>query len=260
MRDILKLKKYAREVRKDILDMLVNGGHFGGSFSCTEILLTLYMDTLTKIDKFILSKGHASVALYSVLSKKGMIDRNILTTHRKNGSILGVHAERYLVPGVELSCGSLGHGLSYGGGIALGNKLNHKDGKVFVLLGDGESEEGSVWEAIMFASQHNLDNLIAIVDYNHIQSMGRVEDIVNLEPLADKWKSFGWEVMEVNGHDFEALIQTFDKIQHLKGKPITIIAHTLKGKGLSIIENKSNCHYPKLNEEEVAIAKEELKI
>ena len=250
MDNILKLEEYAKEVRRDLLGMLVGGGHFGGSYSCVEILLTLYMNALTKKDKFVLSKAHASAALYSVLSKKGIVDKNMLITYGKKGSCLGVHAEYHLIPGVEFSCGSLGHGLSYGGGLALANKLREKDGRIFVLLGDGECEEGSVWEAAMFASHHRLDNLIAIVDYNKIQSMGRVEDIVGLEPFVDKWKSFGWKVIEANGHDFGALIQTFKKIRHSKGKPIVIIAHTIKGKGLSIIENKPNCHFYHPNKEE----------
>ncbi len=260
MKNIPKLKEYAKEVRKDILDMLVDKGHFGGAYSCVEILLALYMEILAKKDKFILSKGHASVALYSVLSKRGIIDKSMLATYGKKDSRLGVHAEKHLVPGVELSCGSLGHGLSYGGGLALGNKLKDEDGRIFVLLGDGECEEGSVWEAIMFASHHKLDNLTAIVDYNKRQESGRVEDIVGLEPFADKWRAFNWNVLEVNGHDFEALMQIFEKTKHLKGKPIAIIAHTVKGKGLSIIEDKPNCHFPRLSEEEKSIASEELKI
>jgi len=202
MKNIPKLKEYAKEVRKDILDMLVDKGHFGGAYSCVEILLILYMEILTKKDKFILSKGHASVALYSVLSKKGIIDKSMLATYGKKDSRLGVHAEKHLVTGIELSCGSLGHGLSYGAGLALANKLENRDGRIFVLLGDGECEEGSVWEAIMFASHRKLDNLTAIVDYNKRQESGRVEDIVGLEPFADKLRAFNWNVLEVDGHDF----------------------------------------------------------
>ncbi len=260
MENTLKLEKYAKEVRRDLLDMLVDGGHFGGAYSCVEILLTLYMNSLTKKDKFILSKAHASATLYSVLSKKGIIDNKQLITYGKKDSNLSVHAESHLVPGVEFSCGSLGHGLSYGAGLALGSKLKNKDGRIFVLLGDGECEEGSVWEAAMFASHHKLDNLIVTIDYNKIQSMGRVKDIVGLEPFVDKWRSFGWDAIEVNGHDFGTLIQTYKKAPHSKGKPIVIIAHTLKGKGLSIIENKSNCHFYRPTEKELSVAKEELKV
>jgi len=262
MDKLSNLKNYAKEVRRDIFDMIVGigGGHFGGAYSCVEILLTLYMEVMTKKDKFILSKAHASVTLYSVLSKKKIVDKNLLTTYGKDGSCLGVHAESHLVPGVEFSCGSLGHGLSFSTGLALAKKLKKEDGRIFVLLGDGESQEGSVWEAAMFSSQHNLDNLIAIVDYNEIQSMGRLENIVNLEPFTKKWESFGWSVLEVDGHNYSALIKTFNEIQKLKGKPIVIIAHTKKGRGLSLIEDKSDCHYYRPNEKEIEIAKEELKI
>ncbi|GAF92205.1 unnamed protein product, partial [marine sediment metagenome] len=214
-----KLEKIAKEVRKDILQMLADGGHFGGALSCVELLTTLYFDQLKENDNFILSKAHASTTLYSILSKKGIIDKKILKTYGKKNSCLGVHAETHLIPGIEFSCGSLGHGLSFGTGMALANKINNKDGRIYVLLGDGELEEGSVWEAAMFAAHHNLNNLVAIIDYNKIQSMGRIKDIINLEPLAEKWKAFGWDVLEVDGHDFTDLLKVFKLISNFKNKP-----------------------------------------
>ena len=262
MEKLSKLENYAEEIRRDIFKMIVGigGGHFGGSYSCVEILLTMYMEILTKKDKFVLSKAHASATLYSVLSKKKIIDSNLLETYGKDGSCLGVHAESHLVNGIEFSCGSLGHGLSYSAGLALGKKLKNEEGRISVLIGDGESQEGSIWEAAMFSSQHNLDNLIAIVDYNKIQSMGRLKNIINLEPLAKKWESFGWNVLEVNGHDYSALIKAFNQVQKTKDKPNMIIAHTKKGKGLSLIEDKYDCHYYRPNEKDIQIAEKELKI
>ena len=256
--EIDELKKHAKDLRKDILAMLSAGGHFGGAYSCVEILVALHMDVLTEEDKFILSKAHSSVALYAILAKKGLIDKTTLATYGKKDSALGVHAERHLIPGVEFSCGSLGHGLAYGGGLALANKLKNKSGKLFVLLGDGECEEGSVWEAAMFAAHHALDNLIAIVDYNKKQASGRVENIVCLEPFVDKLKSFGWEVIEVDGHNFENLMRSFAEARNSKGKPIAIIAHTVKGKGVSAVENKANCHFCRLSADELLAAREEL--
>ena len=258
MKDILKLEKISKDVRRDILQMLLDGGHFGGALSCVEILTILYFDQLKENDRFIMSKAHASATLYSVLSKKGIIDKGLLKTYGKRASCLGVHAESHLVPGIEFSCGSLGHGLSFGTGMALAKKIKNQKGKIYVLLGDGESQEGSVWEATMFASHHKLDNLIAIVDYNKIQSAERVEDIINLEPFAEKWEAFGWNVIEVDGHNFSDLFNVFKSISMLKNKPTVIIAHTFKGKGLSFLENNPNCHYYRLNEEELKIAKEEI--
>jgi len=262
MEKLSKLEEYSEEVRRDIFKMItgIGGGHFGGAYSCVEILITIYMEVLTNKDKFILSKAHASATLYSVLSKKKIIDKNLLSTYGKDGSCLGVHAESHLTPGVEFSCGSLGHGLSFSAGLALGKKLKKEAGRIFVLIGDGESQEGSVWEAAMFSSQHNLDNLIAIVDYNKIQSMGRLEDIISLEPFTKKWESFGWNVFEADGHDYTDLFNIFTKIQKNIGKPSVIIAHTKKGRGLSLIEDKSDCHYFRPNEKQIIIAEEELKI
>jgi len=260
--DIIKdknhLENIAKNVRKDIIKMLENGGHFGGTLSCVEILTSIYFNRLKKEDKLILSKAHASAALYSILSKKGIIDKKLLLTYGKKGSCLGIHAEFNLVPGVEFSCGSLGHGLSFATGMALAKKLRKEDGIIYVIIGDGESQEGSVWEAAMFASHHKLDNLVTIIDYNKIQSMGRIEDIINLEPFGDKWKAFGWNVIDVDGHDFGDLLNKFYDVSTEDNKPTVIIAHTFKGRGLSFLENQSNCHYYRLNEEECKLVAEEL--
>ncbi len=262
MENLSEMKKYAEDIRRDVFEMIIGigGGHFGGAYSCVEILLTIYDKVLTENDKFILSKAHASATLYSILSRNNIIDKELLKTYGKDGSCLGVHAERYLVPGIEFSCGSLGHGLSYGAGLAFAKKLKKEQGRIYVLIGDGESQEGSIWEAAMFSAQHKLDNLITIIDYNKIQSMGRIENILNLEPFVDKWNSFGWKVFEVDGHDFISLKKVFDNARRFRGKPITILAHTKKGRGLSLIENKSDCHYYRPNEKEILIAREELKL
>lgn len=255
-----ELENIAIEMRRAVLSMLVNvgGGHFGGAYSSVEILVVLYFRIMSDKDKFIMSKAHASVALYALLAKKGIIDGNILNTYGKKGSILGVHAEAHLVPGIEFSSGSLGHGLSYGAGVALANKMNKKNDRVFVLLGDGECQEGSVWEAAMFASHHKLDNLIAIVDYNKLQSMDKIENVIGLEPLVDKWRSFGWKVLQTDGHNIDDLIKTFELSLYPDHKPIVIIAHTIKGKGLSFLENTPQSHYKRLSDEELKIAKKEL--
>ena len=260
MVDETKLEQIAKETRKDIILMLSNGGHFGGSLSSVEILVTIYFQILDKDDKFILSKAHASAALYSILSRKGLLDRSILKTYGKKDSRLGVHAEKHLVPGVEFSCGSLGHGLPFATGIALANKMKKKNDKVFVLVGDGESQEGSIWEAAMFAAHNKLDNLIAIVDHNKLQSMDKIKNVIDLNPFPDKWKSFGWHVLQADGHDFSDLIKILKTALAIKNKPIVIIAHTIKGKGLSFLENSPRCHYISLNEEEMKIAKNKYNI
>ncbi|MHA1685749.1 MAG: transketolase, partial [Candidatus Heimdallarchaeaceae archaeon] len=243
-KEISKLEQIAYDVRRDVISMMLeDGGHLGGSLSCVEVIVALYFRILRKSDKFILSKAHASATLYSVLSKKGIIDKKLLKTYGKKDSPLGVHAEKHLVPGVEFSCGSLGHGLSYAAGVALAYKIKNKKGKIFVLLGDGESQEGSVWEAALFAAQHKLSNLIAIIDYNKLQSMDHVDNVLSLEPLADKWRAFGWHVLEMDGHDFESILETFNNAMLEHGKPILIISHTIKGKGLPFLENDTLSHY-----------------
>jgi transketolase len=271
MDEITELKNIAREMRKKILIMCFHagGGHIAPSLSSVEILVALYFKIL-KIDKnnlkdgnrdrFILSKGHASAALYAVLAEKGIIDRKILNTFCQKGSILGGHPEAHLIPGVEASTGSLGHGLSFGAGLAFAGKLDKKDYRVFVLLSDGECQEGSVWEAAMFASHHKLDNLVAIIDHNKLQSLGQVDDIVSLKPFVDKWKAFGWEVREVNGHNISEIVGALEGVPFSKNKPSVLIAHTIKGKGISFMENVPIWHYRLPNDDEMKIVRKELGI
>ena len=271
MDEVAELEKIAKSIREKIFLMIfyAGSGHIAPSLSTVELLVALYFKVL-KIDKnnyrdndrdrFILSKGHASAALYAVLAEKGIIDEGILNTFCQKGSILGGHPERYLIPGVELSTGSLGHGLSFGAGVAFAGKLDKKDYRVFILLSDGECQEGSVWEAAMFASHHKLDNLIAIVDHNKLQSLGRVKNTLSLHPFADKWKSFGWEVREVGGHNISKIINVLESIPFSRDKPSVLIAHTTKGKGISFMENVSIWHYRLPNEDEMKIVLKQLDI
>ena len=271
MDEIKELENIAKEMRGKIVIAICHagGGHIAPSLSSVEILVALYFKIL-KIDKnnykqdnrnrFILSKGHASAALYAVLAKKGIIDENILNTFCQKGSILGGHPEAPLIPGVEFSTGSLGHGLSLGVGMAFAGKLDKKDYRVFALLSDGECQEGSVWEAAMFASHHKLDNLIAIIDHNKLQSLGRVDEIVSLGPFVDKWKAFGWGVREVNGHNISEIVDALERAPFFKDKPSVLIAHTTKGKGISFMENVPIWHYRMPNEDELKIVLDELDI
>lgn len=269
--EVTELENIAKEIRKKIFIMCFHagGGHIAPSLSTIELLVALYFKIL-KIDKnnlkdsnrdrFILSKGHASAALYAILAEKDIIDGNILNTFCQKGSILGGHPEMHLIPGVEASTGSLGHGLSFGAGIAFAGKLDKKDYRVFVLLSDGECQGGSVWEAAMFASHHKLDNLIAIIDHNKLQSLGRVDDIVSLKPFVDKWKAFGWEVRETSGHNISEIVDALDGVPFSKNKPGVLIAHTIKGKGISFMENVPIWHYRLPNADEMKIACAELDI
>lgn len=260
-----KTKEIRREVFKSICKG--GGGHIPASLSIIEILVVLYDKALNinpkdfknpNRDRFILSKGHAAVALYAVLADKGFFPRDELDKFGRKGSILGGHPDMHVIPGVEASTGSLGHGFPFAVGIALAGKQDKKSYRVYVLLGDGECQEGSIWEAAMFAPQHKLDNLIAIIDYNRIQAMDYLDKIVSVEPLVDKWKAFGWETREVDGHNFSQLEEIFTGTPFVKGKPSLIIAHTTKGKGISFMENMPIWHYRLPNEEELKIACKEL--
>ena len=259
------LKQKAAQLRKTIFKVICEGGggHIPACLSIVEILTVLYHQILlidpdnpkeSDRDRFILSKGHAGVALYAVLAAKGFITHDQLATYGHSPTMLGGHPDMYKVPGVEASTGALGHGFGFGVGMALAGKMDGKNYRVFTLLGDGECQEGSVWEAAMFAPQHNLDNLIAIIDYNKLQALDRLENIVSLEPLADKWKSFGWEVRQVDGHDTPALLDIFQAVPFASGKPSLVIAHTIKGKGISFMENVSIWHYRLPNADEMKIA------
>lgn len=259
----------AKEIRKKVLKMIHDSqaSHTGSALSCIDILTVLYSKTLRvnpenpwmeERDRFILSKGHAVSALYAVLALREFFPEEILDTYCMNGKNLPGHSTKHCVPGVEVSVGSLGHGLAMGAGMAIAAKNDKKGWRVFVLLSDGECQEGSVWETAMFASHHKLDNLVAIVDYNKLQALGRTNEVVNLEPLLDKWVSFGWAVKEVEGHNHSVLEKVFSEVPFEKDKPSIIIAHTVKGKGVSFMENKLEWHYKSPNKEEIEQAMKEL--
>ena len=266
--DIDFLQKKAKELRKEILEIITEAksGHPGGSLSCVEIIMSLYYYKMRhnpenpkweERDRFILSKGHACPTLYAVLADLGYFPKEELHTLRKLGARLQGHA--YIgVPGVELSTGSLGHGLSFANGMALGGRLKNENFNVYCLLGDGEMQEGSVWEAGMTAAHYNLDNVCAILDYNGVQENGPIGEIMNEEPLKNKWESFGWHVIEVDGHNFNEIISALDEFESVKGKPTIIIAHTIKGKGVSFMEGKAKWHGKAPKKEELELALKEL--
>lgn len=266
-----ELEKIARRIRINILKMAFWGGgaHIAPSYSAVEILTMLYGNILKlnphqpddpERDRFILSKGHASAAIYAVLAEFGFLEESKLKQYCQPGSILGGHPEMHLVPGIEVSTGSLGHGLSLGAGMAMAAKMDKKQYRVFVLMGDGECQEGSIWESAIFCAQHQLDNLTAIIDYNKLQALDKLENIMGLDPLADKWKSFGWEVLEVEGNNINELLRTFQKVPFSPGKPGMVIAHTTKGKGLSFMENIPLWHFRLPNDQEMKIVCKELGI
>jgi transketolase len=243
--------------------------HIGSALSIADILAVLYTDILNVDsaktcdplrDRFILSKGHAGAAVYATLAESGFFPVAKLDTHYQDGSDLSGHVSHKGIPGVELSTGSLGHGLSVGTGMALGAKMDGKPFRVFVLLSDGECDEGSNWEAILFAPHHKLDNLVAIVDYNKIQSLDWVSSTLALEPFADKWRSFGWSVVEADGHDHDELRSALGNIPAEPGKPTCVIAHTVKGKGVSFMENTVLWHYRTAKGEEYEAAVKELEV
>jgi transketolase len=263
--DTGKLKAEAKEIRKSILKMLANAGsgHTGGSLSLVEILLSLYHYKMRhdpskpgweQRDRMVLSKGHGCSALYAVLADAGYFPKSELMTFRKFNSRLQGHPQLGL-PGLEASTGSLGQGLSIANGMALAARLDKKDIKVYCVMGDGELNEGQIWEAVMTASHYNLDNLCGIVDCNRLQIDGKCCEIMELEPLGDKWRSFGWHVIECDGHDLEALMNALDEAEKTKGRPAVILAHTVKGKGVSFIENQVKWHgiAPKKDELEKAL-------
>jgi len=260
----------AKEIRKKVLKMVFDSrtSHLGSSLSAVDILTVLYFKIL-KIDpknpldenrdRFILSKGHAAAALYAALAERGFFPKEILDGYCRDGGKLPGHSTRGCVPGVEVSTGSLGHGLPMGAGMAIAAKNDGKNYRIFILMSDGECEEGSVWEAALFASHHQLDNLIGIIDYNKLQAFGRTNEILNLEPLKKKWESFGWSVKEIDGHDFSQIEENLSQIPFEKGKPSLLICHTIKGKGVSFIEDKLEWHYKNLTKEEYDMALKELK-
>ncbi len=250
MNNLNYLRKTCKQIKLQAFEMLVNkgGGHFGGSFSCAEILTSLFFNILKKKDKFIMSKAHAGVILYSVFFKKKLINKKILKSYGQENSLLGVHGEHDLLKHVEFSCGSLGHGLSYSCGLALGYKRKRKKTKVFCLIGDGEMQEGSIWEALLFAAHHKLNNLFIILDNNKKQSSGLVKEILNLEPINKKISSFNFEIKSCNGHDIKEIIKNILTFKN-KNKPKFLIANTIKGKGIKFLENKKDCHYDMLEKD-----------
>jgi transketolase len=262
----MDMRAIAKEARKNIVQMVTTGksSHVGTALSCVEILVALYFSVMRidpanpsdpNRDRFILSKGHGCSALYAVLAEKGFFPKARLSRFYLDGGIPG-HATLNCLPGVEASTGSLGHGLSLGLGMAMAAKIDERSYRTFVLLGDGECDEGSVWEAAMLAGHMKLDNLVAIVDYNKLQSFGYTKDVIDLEPFAKKWESFGWSAVEVDGHDLVALYKTLSHPR--KGKPAVIIAHTIKGRGISYMENKLEWHYKSPTTEQEKQALEEL--
>lgn len=246
------LDQRSRELRRLVIGALEGGGrgHLGSSLSLIEIVRVLYDHVLRfraddplweGRDRFILSKGHGCLALYAVLADKGFFPRQELSRFCREGTYLGGHPERGKIPGVEASTGALGHGLPIGVGMALAARIKNKDARVFVAMGDGEINEGSVWEAAMCAGKHRLGHLTAMVDYNKLQSYGATDDVQPLEPLADKWRAFGFAVQEVDGHDTEALIRALSTQD--TDKPTAVICHTIKGKGISFAEGRADWHH-----------------
>jgi len=268
-KNVTELQDIAKRVRRKIVQMIgeAKSGHPGGSLSAVEILTTLYFDAMrhdpsnpswADRDRFILSKGHAAPVLYCMLEETGYTSPGQLNTLRKLGSIYQGHPDRRFIPALEASTGSLGVGPSVGLGMALAARLNGSPSRTYVLVGDGESQEGQIWEAAMFGSYNKVDNIVVIVDYNKIQLDGFVKDILDLEPLADKWRAFGWHTLEINGHDIPALQAAFAEAAAVKGRPTAIVAHTIKGKGVSFMEDNPKFHGMAPTPAEVQLALQEL--
>lgn len=263
------LHKIAQELRKDIVEMAynANSSHVGSALSIIDILTVSYYTININVknfsnqdrDKFILSKGHAVSALYAILAKRGFIDKELLETYCMDESPLSGHPKKNSIPGIEASTGSLGHGLSMGCGLALSDKNDNRKCKTIILMGDGECNEGSIWEAAMFAATQNLNNLIVIVDNNNLQGLCRTTDISGLSTLGSKWEAFGWNVREIDGHNFIQIQDVLSENYEGIVKPTVIIAHTIKGKGIFFMEDKLEWHYKSPNRAEYEYAMEALK-
>lgn len=264
------LENISKEIRRSTIEQIYNAqsGHPGGSLSCADILTVLYFNQMNinpkdpnaeGRDRLVLSKGHSSPALYATLARKGYFDKSLLTDFRKINSNLQGHPDMNKVPGVDMSSGSLGQGLSVANGMALNSKMDESGYRVYCILGDGELEEGQVWEAAMTANKYKLDNLCVIVDNNNLQIDGKVSDVMNVYPIKDKFEAFGFEVFEVDGNNIENLIDVFQKASEVKEKPTAIIAKTVKGKGITYMENQAGWHGKAPNEEEYLEAVNELK-
>lgn len=268
-KSLVFLKEKAKVIRQHIIRMTgaAGSGHPGGSLSAADIITYLYFKELKidpenpkwpERDRFVLSKGHAAPVLYAALAEKGFFPVEELITLRKIDSLLQGHPDMSRVRGVEMSTGSLGTGFSTSVGMALAARMDKRDNYIFVMLGDGEIQEGQVWEAAMAAAHYKLDNMIAILDYNGLQIDGPVSEVLSPEPLPDKWRAFGWEVLEINGHDFQAIEKAIATAKSVKGKPTMIIAKTVKGKGVSFMENEAGWHGSAPNQEQVEKALKEL--
>jgi len=262
----VNLEQISKEIRKSVLKMNAksSASHSGTALSCIDILTVLYFKIMNidsknpqmeNRDKFILSKGHGSSALYATLSQRGYFDKSLLDGFYLDSGVLPGHLDKEAVCGVETSSGSLGHGLSIGVGMAISSKFDKYTNHIYVMCGDGELNEGSVWEAVMFAAQKNLDNLTLIVDYNKLQGYGKTNEVINLEPLYKKFEAFNWEVVQINGHDF---LEIEKGLGIKSNKPKVIIAHTIKGKGVSYMENEFVWHYKSPNKEQLEQALKEL--
>lgn len=265
-----RLKEIAGRLRLDIIEMLheAGSGHPGGSLSAIDIITALYFGVMKhdpknpgwdKRDRFVLSKGHGVPALYAVMAEAGYFDRKELMTLRKLGSPLQGHPVNTLLPGIEAPTGSLGQGLSVAQGFALASKLDGDAFRVFCILGDGETQEGQVWEAAMSAPKFGLDNLTVFLDYNRGQIDGRVEDVMDIEPIADKWRAFRWNVLSVDGHDLKQILDAVEEAGRTRGKPTLIIAHTVKGKGVSFMEHQISWHGAAPNKDQTDKALAELR-
>lgn len=267
--DVKELEKIANQIRIGIVKEVYHGksGHPGGSLSCADILTVLYFNQMNidpnkpdsqARDRFVLSKGHASPALYSTLAQRGYFDKEELLTFRGIDSVLQGHPDMKHIPGVDMSTGSLGQGLSCANGMAMASKLNKDGNRVYCLVGDGEIEEGQIWEAAMSASHYKLDNLCVIVDNNNLQIDGSIEEVMSSYPIDEKFESFGFHVIKVDGHNIQELITAFNEAKTTKGKPTAIIAKTVKGKGVSFMENQVGWHGKAPNEEQYNTAMHDL--
>jgi transketolase len=263
------LQTQAAVLRGRIIEMChaAKSAHLGSSLSCADILVAAYWSALRidpakpqdpDRDRFILSKGHAAMALYATLALRGYFPEAELATYNEDGGRLAEHPPANQLPGVEAATGSLGHGLPLAVGMALAGRLQQRDFRIFALMSDGENNEGSVWEAAMFAAGQGLQNLCVVIDYNKWQATDRSNEVMALAPLADKWRAFGWDASEIDGHDVEAIAERLRAAPNGSGKPVALIAHTVKGKGVSFMEDDNNWHYRSPTAEEVVLARREL--
>ena len=269
LKEVKELENMAKEVRKGIIEAVYHAqsGHPGGSLSVADILTVLYFNELNidennskweDRDRFVLSKGHCSPALYSCLANRGFFPVEDLKTFRNIDSYLQGHPDMKKIPGVDMTTGSLGQGLSAAVGMAIAGKMDNKSYRVYSVLGDGEIEEGQIWEAAMSANKYHLDNLCVIVDNNNLQIDGTIEEVMSPYPIDEKFRSFGFEIIKIDGHNMQEILDAFDVAKHVKGKPVCIIAKTVKGKGISFMENQVGWHGKAPNEEQYKMAMEEI--